>query len=295
MGPTARMMRTFAPITVEDLLAAHADAPGAVLLAGGTDLMVDVNYGRLRPDAVIDVTRVAELRRWGTDDGRLRIGAGVTFATIARELAAAAPALASAARTIGSPQIRNRATIGGNIGTASPAGDALPVLVAVDADVELGSLRGVRRVRARDYFLGPRLTVREPDECVLAVVLPTAAESAQQFAKIGVRSAMVISVASFALHLDPGHRTVGTGMGSVAPVPLAAAEAERWLAAMLFDRDGLLRRPGGDIVRRFADLVAEAASPIDDLRGTAAYRRQMLRVMARRTLTWALAELRAAA
>lgn len=287
-------MRTFTPVTVADLVRACAEAPGAVLLAGGTDVMVDVNEGRLRPEAVIDVSRVAELRRWSVEDGWLRIGAGVTFAVIARELAGLAPALATAARTVGSPQIRHRATLGGNLGTASPAGDALPVLVAVGATVELASLRGVRSVPARDYFLGPRRTVREPDECVLAVRLPAAVRRAQQFSKIGVRNAMVIAVASFALDLDLDRGTVGTGMGSVGPVPMAAPDAERWLAAALFDRSGL-RRPDEDTVRRFGALVADAASPIDDHRGTAAYRRHVLEAMARRTLTWAVADLEGAA
>lgn len=288
-------MRAFTPGTIDALLAACADTPGAVLLAGGTDVMVDVNAGRLRPRAVIDVSRVTELRRWSVADGRLRIGAGVTFAVVERELAGAAPALAMAARTIGSPQIRHRATLGGNIATASPAGDALPVLVACAAAIELGSVRGARIVPAREYFLGPRRTVREPDECVLAVTLPTAARRAQQFSKIGPRAAMVISVASFALDLDLDGGTVGTGMGSVAPTPVAAAEAERWLAAELFGAGGSLRRPGEGTVRRFADLVAQAASPIDDLRGAATYRRQMLRTMAGRTLVWAVADLEAAA
>jgi CO/xanthine dehydrogenase FAD-binding subunit len=284
-------MRTFRPLTVEALVAARADEPGALLLAGGTDVMVDVNYGRLRPACVIDVSRVAELRGWSVRDGRLRIGAGVTFARVERELAAHAPALATAARTVGSPQIRQRATIGGNIGTASPAGDALPVLVAGGATIELASARGVRAVPARGYFLAPRRTVRAADECVLAVTLPAGAGSAQQFSKVGVRNAMVIAVASFALHVDAARATVGTGMGSVGPVPLAAEAAERWLASVLFDASGALRRPGEDVLRRFATLVADAASPIDDLRGTASYRRHVLRTMARRTLGWAVADL----
>lgn len=288
-------MRTARPTTLDRLVAACADAPDAILLAGGTDVMVGVNDGRLRPDVVIDVSRVPELRGWTLEGGRLRIGAATTFATIEREVAPHAPALATAARTVGSPQIRARATIGGNIGTASPAGDALPVLVAAHAAIELASVRGTRTIPAREYFLAPRRTVRAADECVVAVSFPAGSASAQQFSKVGVRNAMVISVASFALHLDAERRTVGTGMGSVAPTPLAAAEAERWLAGALFDGTDRLRPPDPDVVGRFATLVADAASPIDDLRGTAAYRRRVLRTMAGRTLAWAVADLEAAA
>lgn len=288
------MMRTFRPSGLDELFSACAEAPGSILLAGGTDVMVDVNYDRLRPDTVIDLRRVHELTQIERSDDVLRVGASVTFARIGHELAVELPALATAARTVGSPQIRNRATIGGNVGTASPAGDALPVLLAMRASIELGSVRGVRRVPAREYFRGPRDTVRASDECVTAVELPVGRATAQQFSKIGPRNAMVISVASFCLHVDADRRRVGTGLGSVGPTPLWAVDAEQFLAERLFE-DGASASPTDDTINGFSELVGQASLPIDDHRATAAYRRHVLVAMARRTLTWAVADLEAAA
>lgn len=283
-------MRTIRPRGLEELLSACADAPGSVLLAGGTDVMVDVNYNRLRPDCVIDLTRVPELATIERADGVLRLGAAVTFARIAEEFASELPALATAARTVGSPQIRNRATIGGNIGTASPAGDALPVLLAMRAQIELGSIRGIRKVPAREYFKGPRDTVRNSDECVTAVEFSMSRHAAQQFSKVGPRNAMVISVASFCLHVDVDSKQVGTALGSVGPTPMCAHEAEEFLVEALFSR-GLGASLTNDVVDRFAELVMEASRPIDDHRATAAYRRHVIATMARRTLRWVAADL----
>src|SRR5919108_1215136 len=131
-------MDVLLPHSLEEALAMKADRPEALPIAGGTDVMVDVNFGRLRPLAMIDVSQLAELSTLRQDDGQVFLGSGVTYHTIVKDLAAFKP-LVQASRSVGSPQIRNRGTVGGNLGTASPAGDALPVLAVYDADVVLGS------------------------------------------------------------------------------------------------------------------------------------------------------------
>jgi CO/xanthine dehydrogenase FAD-binding subunit len=280
-------MEFFQPATWPAALAAKAAHPEAVPIAGGTDVMVELNFGRHRPAALLDLTRVGELAEWGSDGDQLRLGAGVSYRRIIDELAGRLPGLAMASRTVGSPQIRNRGTVGGNLGSASPAGDAHPPLVAVDAQVELASVRGVRRVPAREFFTGPKRSVLAADELISAVIVPPLA-GPQQFTKVGTRNAMVIAVCSFALALDPGRRAAGTGIGSAAPTPVRAVEAERLLAAELpWDSPGPLAEA---LERRFGELVAAAASPIDDVRGTAGYRRHALSVLARRALRWAWEE-----
>ncbi|GAA4441675.1 FAD binding domain-containing protein [Phytohabitans houttuyneae] len=272
------------PSTWEEALAAKAAHPEAVPIAGGTDVMVELNFDRRRPPALIDLTRVAALGEWGTDGDELRVGAGVPYRRIIEELGDALPGLAMASRTVGSPQIRNRGTVGGNLGSASPAGDAHPPLLAAGAEIELASVRGTRRVPAKEFFVGPKRSVLAPDELIAAFrVRPTA--GAEQFAKIGTRNAMVIAVCSFALVLDGAARRVGTGIGSAAPTPLRATAAEEFLAAEL-DWESRAPVPVA-VAAEFARLVAAAATPIDDVRGTAAYRRHALSVLARRTLTWA--------
>jgi CO/xanthine dehydrogenase FAD-binding subunit len=276
------------PLTWDDALAAKAAEPGLLPIAGGTDVMVELNFDHGRPPAILDLTRVGELAAWDRDDGRLRVGAGVTYTRAIDELAGALPGLALAARTVGSPQIRNRGTIGGNLGSASPAGDCHPPLLATAAEVELVSASGSRRLPAEEFFTGPKQSALRPEELIAAVHLP-AATGPQQFAKIGTRNAMVIAVCSFALALDPEHGRVGTGIGSAGPTPLRATEAERFLQGVL-DAEDLWssRAPIDDgAAARFGELAAASASPIDDVRGTAAYRVHALGVLARRTLGWA--------
>jgi CO/xanthine dehydrogenase FAD-binding subunit len=275
------------PESLEVALALKAEQPDAVPIAGGTDLMVELNFDRARPRAVMDLTRIAELREWDRDDGRLRVGAGVSYTTIIDELAGALPALAVASRTVGSPQIRNRGTVGGNLGTASPAGDALPPLYVADAEVELASVGGTRRIAVAEFVTGPKRTSAREDELIVAFHLPAAA-GAQQFAKIGTRNAMVIAVCSLALAIWPQRRTVAACIGSAGPTPIRAAEAEAFVAGVL---DWDAPAPIDDAaLARFGDLVAAAAQPIDDVRGSAAYRRHALAVLARRTLQWAWGE-----
>ena len=279
-------MELLQPETWEEALEAKASRPEAMPLWGGTDVMVEMNFGRARPEAILDLTRVRELTEHGPDDGVLRVGAGVTYTRAIAELGDRLPGLAIASRTVGSPQIRNRGTIGGNLGSSSPAGDALPPLYASDAQVELASTRGTRRVRIEDFVTGPKQNVLEPDELIAAFTVAAAA-GGQQFSKIGTRNAMVIAVCSFAIALDDERRTVGTCLGSAAPTPRRAREAEDFIAGRV-DWEG--RGPiDDDALERFGTLVADAASPIDDQRGSAAYRRHALAVMARRTLKWAWA------
>jgi CO/xanthine dehydrogenase FAD-binding subunit len=286
-------MEFLQPRSLPDALAIKAERPDAVPIAGGTDVMVELNFDRRRPEAIVDLTGVPELAAWDRSDGRVRVGAGVTYTRAIAELAGDLPGLAIAARTVGSPQIRNRGTIGGNLGSASPAGDCHPPLLAVGAEVEVASAGGTRRVPIDEFFTGPKQSALEPDELICAVHLP-AATGPQQFAKIGTRNAMVIAVCSFGLALDPAGGRVGTGIGSAGPTPLRAGEAERFLEGVL-DAEGLWasRGPlGAATADRFGELVAAAARPIDDVRGTAAYRSHALGVLARRALGWAWDEYR---
>ena len=271
-------MEFLQPPTWREALEARAAHPDALPIWGGTDVMVELNFARKRPPALLDLTRVDELSRWSAEDGWFRIGAGVSYTRVIAELGRELPGLAMASRTVGSPQIRNRGTIGGNLGSSSPAGDALPPLYAGGAEVELSSVRGDRRVPVEEFVVGPKRNVLASDELIAAVWMPRAT-GPQQFAKVGTRNAMVIAVCSFAL--DLGER-VRTCIGSAGPTPIRAREAEAFAESLsaLTDEDAA----------RFGELVAGAASPIDDVRGGAAYRRHALGVLAKRTLTWAWRE-----
>ena len=270
----------------------RSEYPDASPICGGTDLMVDINFGRARPATLLDLTSVEGLDSWELVEGgqRARIGAGISFTRIIEKLSGVCPALAQAARTIGSPQIRNRGTVAGNLATASPAGDSHPVLLACWAQVEVESVRGPRLIDIDDFFLGPKRSALEPDELIRAILVP-AATGPQQFAKVGPRNAMVIATTSFALNLDVAGQRVGTGIGSAGPTPLRARAAEQMLRDTLADRWDEPGAVGESVKRQFGALVAEAASPIDDVRGSAEYRRHALSVLGRRCLTWALADL----
>ena len=285
------------PVSWAEALQRRAERPDALPLAGGTDVMVELNFDRRRPGALLDLTRVPELREWSVQDGAVRLGAGVTYARVVEELGDVLPGLAMASRTVGSPQIRVRGTVGGNLGSSSPAGDALPPLLAAVATVEVASAaRGARLVPADEFFTGVKRNVLAADELIAAVRVPVA-DGPEQYCKVGTRNAMVIAVSAFALALHPTRRAVGTGIGSAAPTPRRAPEAEQFLAGEL-DAAGLWesRAPLPDgLAREFGARVAAAASPIDDVRGSAAYRRHSLSVMARRAATWAWDDHRKAA
>jgi len=260
-------------------LDAHGDA---LVLAGGTDLMVGVNAGRVRPRAVVALDRVDELCSWSRTGDELMLGAGLSYTELAGPaLAGLVPALAQAARTVGSPQIRNAGTLGGNVATASPAGDTLPVLAALDALVVVRSTRGERVVPFAQFCLGPKQTALAPGELIVAVRVPVL-DGPQEFLKVGTRNAMVIAVASLAAVTDRATRTIRVGLGSVGPTVLRAPEAEAWVVDHL-DWEGA-RTPDPHTAVMFGELVAAAARPIDDHRSTAAYRRHCAGVMARRAL-----------
>jgi CO/xanthine dehydrogenase FAD-binding subunit len=283
----------FQPESWREALEIRAAHPGAVPIFGGTDVMVDLNFDRERPEAIVDLTQVPEIQDWSQEDGRLRIGAGVTYTRIIAELGNSLPGLAMASRTVGSPQIRNRGTVGGNLGTSSPAGDALPPLYASDAEVELASSDGTRRVPVTDFITGPKRNTLEPNELIAAFYIPEA-EGPQQYSKIGTRNAMVIAVCAFGLALHPEQRKVGTCVGSAAPTPVRATEAEGFIEGVL-EEQGLWDSRGeiGDpALVRFGELVETVTRPISDVRGTAAYRTHAVGVLARRTLKWAWDEYR---
>ncbi|GAA4127429.1 FAD binding domain-containing protein [Actinomadura keratinilytica] len=279
-------MEFLRPASWADALAAKAERPGAVPIQGGTDVMVEINFAVRRPAALLDLNPVRELAEWDVaGDGRLRVGAGVPYARLIAELGDRLPGLAQASRTVGSPQIRNRGTIGGNLGAASPAGDGHPPLLAGGAEIEVESARrGVRMIPAAEFFTGVKANALRDDELIRAFWIAPAS-GPQYFAKVGTRNAMVIAVCSFAVALHPERRRVGTGLGSAAPTPRRATAAEEFASAEL---DWAGRRPlDPAVARRFGELAAAAASPIDDVRGTADYRRHALAVLARRTLSWA--------
>lgn len=259
--------------------------PDAHLLAGGTDFMVEVNFGHRRPPAVVSLRRLPELQGYEIGPDEVDIGAGVTWRTIERELAGELPALAAAARTVGSPQMRNAATIGGNLGTASPAGDGLPVLLAAGAAVVLAGRDGERTVPVAEFVTGVKRTVLRPGEIITRVRVPRLA-GPQEFLKVGTRNAMVISICCAAVLVDRAGRTVRIGLGSVAPTPVRAPDAESWIAGQI-DWAALSAPPAA--VARFGELVRDAVRPISDHRGTAAYRSHAVQVIATRALERSLA------
>ena len=278
-------MKIAHPRTLDEALEALQRMPDAQLLAGGTDFVVEVNFGHRRPPAVVGLRRVAELKGWRREDGELVLGAGLTFTEIENELVEELAALAAAARTVGSPQMRNAGTVGGNIGTASPAGDGLPVLGALDATVVLASRDGERRLPLADFITGVKKTVIAPGEVIREVRVPRL-DGPQQFLKVGTRNAMVISIVVCGLAVDRAGRSVRLGLGSVAPRPLRATAAEEFIAGAI-DWDAMTAP--ADAVARFGELAREAATPISDQRGTAEFRRHAVQVVATRALKRSLA------
>lgn len=263
-------MDVLTPRSLDEALRLKADHPDAVPIQGGTDVMIALNFDRVRPELLLNLNEVAELRGFGRENGVVRLGAGLTYAEAMRDpLAEELPALAEASRTVGSPQIRNRGTIGGNLGTASPAGDALPPLLVEGADVELASVRGRRRLPLDEFLLGPKRNALGEDELIVGVLVKPGGQP-QTFMKVGPRNAMVIAVCSLAVVADREHGELRAAFGSAAPVT-------RLVTCPLAEADS------------FPDRVADAATPIDDVRGTAAYRRHALRVLTQRALERCLA------
>lgn len=279
-------MPVLAPSSLADAVAALAERPDAIALAGGTDLMVEVNERRRRlaDDAtVLWLGGVPELTSYTIDTAgrRLTLGAAVTWSTIEREpLCGLVPALAEAARTVGSPQIRNAGTVGGNLATCSPAGDGLPVLAALGAEVELASPRGPRVMPVAEFMRGVKRTALEPGEIIAAVHVPLL-DGWQGYSKVGVRNAMVIATASACVATDVPTRSVRIALGSVAPTIVRAPAAEAIVAGRADWEAGTL---DADAAGEAGRLAADATNPITDHRSTAEYRRHAVAVMVTRLL-----------
>lgn len=279
------------PVSWSEALELKAERPEVVPITGGTDLMVELNFGRRRPEAMMDLSQIERLSEWRVEGHDVHIGAGVTYSRLIVELGELLPGLAMASRTVGSPQIRNRGTLGGNLATASPAGDGHPPLFASRAVVMVESVRGVRHIPIDEFFVGPKRNAMQADELIADVIVPSA-DGPQHFAKIGPRNAMVIATTSFALAIHAGRRQVGTGIGSAAPTPRRARLAEELVHELLDERWHGPAELTPAALERFGEHVAGAASPIDDVRGTADYRLHVLKVLGRRCLRWAWDDLR---
>lgn len=271
-------MPVFIPSSLTEATQLLSKNPDAHLLTGGTDMMVEVNFNHRHPDTVIALRNIPEFQRWNIDtaSGLVHIGSSVPYATMEHgELAKALPALAEAARTVGSPQIRAAGSIGGNLGTCSPAGDSLPVLAALDAVVHLQSETSRRSVSFAEFMVGPKRNSRLPNEIITGVSIPIT-NGWQGYAKVGVRNAMVISVASVCLAIHDNK--VRVALGSVGPTIIRCTESENWINSIG------LANIDHSLAKEFADHVRAESRPIDDHRSTAEYRRHAVGVLAARLL-----------
>lgn len=278
-------MTVHRPQSLAEAVAFASEHPDAHLLAGGTDTMVEVNFSKFTPDSVIALRQIAELRAVSVGADSVRIGSGLPYKAMeSGELAEIFPALAQAARTVGSPQIRAAGTLGGNLGTCSPAGDSLPVLAALEATVHLVSRDGERHVPFADFMVGVKRNSRRPGEIISAVTLPRT-RGYQGYSKVGVRNAMVISVASACLVHDRNTSSIRLALGAVGPTIIRCTDAETWLATQI-DLSGALE--GSEIsdalASEFARRASAEARPITDHRSTADYRRHAVGVLASRLL-----------
>ena len=259
-----------------------AENPATTVLAGGTDLMVQANRGMQSMDSVLDLSRILELKEWTLKDSEIVLGAGISYTDLAEpQIATVVPALAQAARTVGSPQIRNAGTLGGNLATASPAGDTIPVLVAMDAVLQLKSSSGNREVAITDFITGVKSNELQAGEIIQSITMPVF-QGPQEFLKVGTRNAMVISVVSLALVTDYLGRKLRVGVGSVSPVPFRATEAEEFISQEFdWEKNSSLSEK---VINKFSDMVADSTKPIDDHRGTADYRKHAVGILAKRAL-----------
>lgn len=283
-------MSVIVPRTLKDALIATAANPAAQLIQGGTDLMVEINFNHRKPTDVIALRRVDELRTFqiNAEKTQITIGAGLPYQLMEHgEIATLVPALAQAARTVGSPQIRSAGSIGGNLGTCSPAGDALPVLSALDATVNLQTADASRSVSIHEFMVGVKRNSRQPGEIIVSTTLPIVS-GWQGYAKVGVRNAMVISVASCCLVVDRVNGQIFVALGAVGPTIVRCRETEVWLASQidLKTKSAIAQ----NLLQEFGDRVARESKPIDDHRSTAAYRRHAVAVLSRRLLTRANAQ-----
>lgn len=271
-------MPVFIPSSLVEATHLLSNNPSAHLLTGGTDLMVEVNFNHRHPETVISLRKVPEFQQWNVDNisGLVHIGSSVPYAMMEHgELAQALPALAEAARTVGSPQIRAAGSLGGNLGTCSPAGDSLPVLSALDAVIHLQSETASRSVAFADFMVGPKKTSRLPNEIISCVTIPLI-NGWQGYAKVGVRNAMVISIASVCLAIHDGN--VRVALGSVGPTIIRGSESEAWINSVGLENVDL------SVAKEFGERVRAESRPIDDHRSTAEYRRHAVGVLATRLL-----------
>ena len=278
-------MTVLIPQSLQDALAAATANPDAQIIQGGTDLMVEINFNHRKPTDVIALRRVDEIRNYvvTADKKNVVIGSGLPYREMEHgELAQLLPALAQAARTVGSPQIRAAGSIGGNLGTCSPAGDALPVLSALDAVINLRTATTSREISVHDFMVGVKRNARQPGELIVSATLPII-NGWQGYAKVGVRNAMVISIASCCLVIDREKGSIGVALGSVGPTIIRCRETEQWLAMQIDLKNISIVAP--NLLKEFGDRVAKESKPIDDHRSTAAYRRHAVATLSRRLLT----------
>ncbi len=278
-------MTVLIPQSLHDALAAATANPDAQIIQGGTDLMVEINFNHRKPTDVIALRRVDEIRNYvvTADKKNVVIGSGLPYREMEHgELAKLLPALAQAARTVGSPQIRAAGSIGGNLGTCSPAGDALPVLSALDAVINLQTATTSREISVHDFMVGVKRNARQPGELIVSATLPII-NGWQGYAKVGVRNAMVISIASCCLVIDREKGSIGVALGSVGPTIIRCRETEQWLAMQIDLKNISIVAP--NLLKEFGDRVAKESKPIDDHRSTAAYRRHAVATLSRRLLT----------
>ncbi len=270
---------TFSPRSIDECFAIRNEHPSAVLLAGGTDVLARLKDSLDWPP-LIDISRVEELKGISAGDGHIRVGALTTYTEITHSdiIAQRAGVLAQAAQTVGSPQIRNRGTIGGNLANASPAGDTIPPLYVLDAAIELVSEKGSRTIPVTDFFTGPGKTVLQPREMIASVRIPINEGWRGVFVRLGQRAALAISKVSLAVcvkatngHIDQAR----ISLGAVAPTVIRAPRTEELLAgADLSD----------DLIKKACEMIREEASPITDIRSVAEYRRDMCGVLLERGL-----------
>lgn len=272
------------PETLAEAVAALHARPQAHVIAGGTELMPDFVAGRKHPSGLVALRRVAELRGIRREGDTLVIGAATTIVELL-DVAADAPGLAAAAASLGTPQVRNLGTIGGNVMSALPFRNLLAALIALDAEIELAGPDGSRRVPYRDFTLAPGETVRAPGEIVAAIRVPVL-DGFQDYVKVGRRNAQFVAVSGAALVVDRGARTVRIGLGNAGPTPVRATAAEAHAAAAIDWDAGTL---DADAATECGRLAAEGCEPPHDVIASAAYRRHATGVLTRRLLERAFA------
>jgi CO/xanthine dehydrogenase FAD-binding subunit len=273
-------------MTLPAALAARAADPAAVVVAGGTGVLIELNAGA-RPDTLIDLSLVAELRAIDRGGPTVRVGAAVTYTRVIEELAEPLPGLAAASRTVAGRQVRNRATLAGALVLGDAAGDALAALVAADAEIELASARrGSRRIAAGDFITAAGATVLAPDELVVALVVPVATGPVA-YAKAGARNAMARAICGVAAALDPARRAAAIAVVGAGALPVRARAAEELVAAEApWDRRGALE---AGWLAEVGERIAAAVDGVADARASAAHRRRLAGVLGRRALgrAWA--------